>query len=358
MPYPLPVTFTERTESMRIILPFAAVSLAFATCGGAWAAFSDQAPSATQSDTEKSRAAVTDFATLLNVDHEPGQAFHKYFSPHLVQHDPWIGDGNGGDEAFLAKRRKDAPGKYDAVEQYVNVVHNIMADGDLVAIKSHVFTSPTDAGRVFVDIWRMDGGQFVEHWDIIQPIDPKLPDAGFSCGKGLTYEAAKAAGNTVANPACGKPDESADRAANRQLVLDYMHLGLQPGKLAEAINTYLADDFVQHSPNIPDGKQGALDYLASRIKAREKYHRTSTFQRVLADGDLVMVHRLVTSDSNPRGTAYIDLYRVKHGKIAEHWDVVQPTPEFSVSGRSMTGGPDSPLEPGRYHGQPPAGQGH
>ncbi len=94
--------------------------------------------------------------------------------------------------------------------------------------------------------------------------------------------------------------------------------------------------------------------MTERAEERAADMRTSTIARTLADGDLVMVHRRVTRASDPRGQAIIDLFRLRDGRIVEHWDVVQPIPEFSVSGRSMTGGPDDPLEPGRYHGPPEA----
>lgn len=73
---------------------------------------------------------------------------------------------------------------------------------------------------------------------------------------------------------------------------------------------------------------------------------------MIADGDMVLVHRRVTSDSNPTGQVMVDLFRLRDGKISEHWDVIQQIPEFSVSGRSMVGNADDPLEPGRYHGGP------
>jgi predicted SnoaL-like aldol condensation-catalyzing enzyme len=89
--------------------------------------------------------------------------------------------------------------------------------------------------------------------------------------------------------------------------------------------------------------------MTARAASRAADNRTSHIARVIADGDLVLVHRRVTSDSDPRGTAYADLFRVRDGKVIEHWDVVQPIPDFSVSGRSMV---DGPLEPGRYKGGP------
>ena len=297
----------------------------------------------------RARAAIMDYCRLLKVEHKPFEAFAKYFAPDLIQHDPWIGDGNGGDEEYLEGRREDDPEEYSATDEYVSVTHNIMADADHVVVKSHVFVGPNDEGRVFIDIWRIENGMFVEHWDIIEPIDQT-----HFCGltQGRTRAEALAMGETLSKPIYGNPDVSADSAESERIVLEYMKMGQQPGRLVEALQTYLADDFVQHCGRIPPGKQGAIDYLSSKAEARAKDNRTSHFERVVADGDMVVVHRRVTSDSDPRGTVFADMFRVRSGQVVEHWDVVQPIPEFSVSGRSISGGPDGPLEPGRYHGAP------
>lgn len=305
----------------------------------------------TPSPTETARAIITDYARMLMEQHRPFDAFRTYYAPDQIQHDPWIGDGNGGDEAFLEARRKADPEKYAATEDYVSVIHNILADGDLVALKSHVFTSPNDPGRVFVDIWRIENGRFAEHWDVIQPIAAGRANAGsVGCGRGVTYAQAMAVGALVDDPACGRPDPAADSEASRRLVLAYLAMGQEPGRLEEAIRTFVAEDFVQHSAHIPPGRQGLLDYMLPRAAERQADNRRSHIARVLADGDLVLVHRRVTRDSDPRGTAYADLFRVRGGKVAEHWDVIQPIPAFSVSGRSMV---DGPLEPGRTKGPPP-----
>jgi len=37
----------------------------------------------------------------------------------------------------------------------------------------------------------------------------------------------------------------------------------------------------------------------------------------------------------PRGLAIAELFRLKNGKIIEHWDVVQPVPQQTASGNSM-----------------------
>jgi predicted SnoaL-like aldol condensation-catalyzing enzyme len=46
-------------------------------------------------------------------------------------------------------------------------------DGDFVIVHSHATTTPEDRGMAIVDIFRMDDGKIVEHWDVIQPIPEK-----------------------------------------------------------------------------------------------------------------------------------------------------------------------------------------
>lgn len=300
----------------------------------------------------RARDAIEDYCRLLKVEHKPFEAFAKYFARDLIQHDPWIGDGNGGDEEYLEGRRDDDPEEFSATDEYVSVTHNLMAEADYVAVKSHVFVGPNDPGRVFIDIWRLEDGMFVEHWDIIEPIDP-THFSGLTQGR--TRDEALALGETLSKPIYGNPDPGADPAESERVVLDYMRMGQQPGRLVEAMETYLADDFVQHAGRIGKDKQGSIEYLASRAEARAKDKRTSHFMRTVADGDLVLVHRRVTSDSDPRGTVFADLYRVRDRQVIEHWDVVQPIPAFSVSGRTLAGEADDPLEPGRYHGPPAEG---
>jgi predicted SnoaL-like aldol condensation-catalyzing enzyme len=288
--------------SRRFLL--AAATIALAAC-------SAEQPAAPAGDPSRdaARAAITDYATLLMFDGTPEEAFHKYFGDLLVQHNPLIGDGGTGDVEFLAKRREAEPEKYAATEQYVNVVHNILTDGKFVVLKSHVFTNPADKGREFLDIWRVENGKFVEHWDVIRPLG--AADANtIGCGFGADYQAAVKAGNTIAKPVCGSPDPAADSAASEKVVRAY--LTAQPSAGSAKI------------------------------------------ERVVADGDLVLVHSLVAGE--PRGIARAVLFRVANGKIADQWTVDQPIPEFSVSGRSMTGGPDDPLEPGRVKRAPKAGE--
>jgi predicted SnoaL-like aldol condensation-catalyzing enzyme len=43
----------------------------------------------------------------------------------------------------------------------------------------------------------------------------------------------------------------------------------------------------------------------------------------------------LTREPNDPGLAIAELFRLKDGKIIEHWDVVQPVPEKTASGNTM-----------------------
>jgi predicted SnoaL-like aldol condensation-catalyzing enzyme len=300
--------------------------------------------------TEESRRNLEGFARLLYVERNV-TAMARYFDAHLIQHDAEIGDSGHGDDVFLERRRKLHPEQYLPPEQFHTVVDNLMADGDLIAAKSHVYTNPKDRGRVFVDIWRVAGGKFVEHWDVIQPVpSTSLNQATMWCGGASTYDEAGKTGDMVARPACGRsgPAEHRDRAL--ATVKSYTAMFEMRERAAEAVQTFVADDFVQHSPHVPPGKEALAKYMTDRAVAGTRDGRKSQAARILADGDLVLTHRRVTTKADPRGVAYADLYRVRNGRIVEYWDVIQPIPSFSVAGHSMV---DGPLEPMRTVGGPP-----
>ena len=303
--------------------------------------------------TEQARSYLQDYARLLFIEHTPQVAWKRYFSPHLIQHDAEIGDGGHADTDFLDKRRAAHPEKYLSVDQYATVVDNLLVDGDLVVAKTRLFTGPEDHGRTFVDMWRVKDGKFVEHWDVIQPV-PTAPlnDATTGCGHVASHAEARKAGDTVAKPSCGDPGPASHRAASLATVNAYLAMTRRPGREAEAVRRYVADDFVQHSPHIAQGKAALAAYFSANAAARARAGRHSQTARIVADGDFVMLHRRVTSREDPLGQAYIDLYRVRGGQIAEHWDIIQPIPPFSVAGHSMVAGP---LEPGRTVGPEPAG---
>jgi predicted SnoaL-like aldol condensation-catalyzing enzyme len=55
----------------------------------------------------------------------------------------------------------------------------------------------------------------------------------------------------------------------------------------------------------------------------------------IAEGDLVAVHSHYVNAPGERGQAIVDLFRVRGGKIVEHWDVIQDVPATSANDNGM-----------------------
>jgi len=52
-------------------------------------------------------------------------------------------------------------------------IKRVFADGDFVILHSHAVREPDTLGRAVVDIFKLENGKVVEHWDVIQDVPEK-----------------------------------------------------------------------------------------------------------------------------------------------------------------------------------------
>lgn len=105
----------------------------------------------------------------------------------------------------------------------------------------------------------------------------------------------------------------------------------------DAARALVTPDYIQHNPQIETGADGLVDL----IPFVEQSGMTVTTHRAISEGDLVVLHSTFeNAQALGAGTmAAFDVFRVEGGKVAEHWDNLQPVPTTTVSGRGMTDGP-------------------
>ena len=99
---------------------------------------------------------------------------------------------------------------------------------------------------------------------------------------------------------------------------------------AAALDRYWSENYVQHNPQIPNGREALKQMISGG--GNMKYE----MGLVVADGDFVMVHARITG-FGPKPLIAVDIFRVKEGKLAEHWDVLQEevSAENTASKNSM-----------------------
>lgn len=94
-------------------------------------------------------------------------AFRAWVHPDYIQHDPNSLTGRDGTISVLDAHMARHP------EMQHHVKRVIYGDDGYVVVHFHFEPSPGALGSAAVDIFRIEGGYLVEHWDVIQPVpDP------------------------------------------------------------------------------------------------------------------------------------------------------------------------------------------
>lgn len=130
------------------------------------AGVSTSAAQAADALTAANKKIAVDFFNVLLVEKKPREAFERYAGKKYIQHNPVADDGWDGAINFLSDWFAKNP-------RAIIQIKKVIAEGDLVAIHHHMRTSPEVRGTAAVDIFRIENGKVVEHWDVVQPIPEK-----------------------------------------------------------------------------------------------------------------------------------------------------------------------------------------
>ncbi|MCJ9713449.1 nuclear transport factor 2 family protein, partial [Bordetella hinzii] len=107
----------------------------------------------------------------------------------------------------------------------------------------------------------------------------------------------------------------------------------QEHRVEEAVSRYVDKRYVQHNPYLESGTAPLVDFFV--LYFEQNPQASAEIKRVIAEGDLVVVHSLWKEAAEDRGQAVVDIFRVAEGKIVEHWGVSQEIPENPANANGM-----------------------
>lgn len=114
---------------------------------------------------EANKKAVVEFYEKA-INQKDFEAAAKYLGSRYTQHNPNAPDGPEGLKAFLQFLKEKFPGSRSEIKR-------VFADGDYVILHVHAVREPGTRGNAIIDIFKLENGKIVEHWDVVQPIPEK-----------------------------------------------------------------------------------------------------------------------------------------------------------------------------------------
>ncbi len=109
---------------------------------------------------------VRSFYEQVFIKHQAEEGAKKYLAPDYIQHNPYVPTGRQSFIDYFVNFFKTNP---DARSE----IKRIIGEGNLVVVHAHSKVNKKDRGLAVVDIFRVENGKIVEHWDVLQAIPEK-----------------------------------------------------------------------------------------------------------------------------------------------------------------------------------------
>ncbi|MEO1622400.1 MAG: hypothetical protein AAFU53_15385 [Cyanobacteria bacterium J06632_3] len=237
-------------------------------------------------------------------DGQPIDALNKYTGHRYTQHSTGVANGKQGFLDFFMPFLKRTP------ERDIRVIRAI-EDGPYVFC--HAFQS-LNGGKVkwvTMDLFDTDDNdRIIEHWDTIVPYIENTVS-----GEHMVE------GSTVIED-LGRTER------NKALVKEYTKRVLTEGCF-EQIEQFVANDLIQHSTNLTNGREPLLTALKSGAVGQ-----CEMLFKLIGEGNFVVTYCKTRQQDQDYAT--FTLYRLANSLIVEQWDAsepIQPRAQWGNSGK-------------------------
>ncbi len=222
------------------------------------------------------------------------EALNAHTGDRYTQHSTGVGDGQQGFADFFGPFLERNPIRDIQIKRAIE-------DGQYVFVHVYQSLNNGESQWVTADLFDTDeNDRVIEHWDVIQE-----------------YATDTRSGRSMID---GPTDiEDLDKTeANKALVADFCETVLIGGNLDRVEDFISTDQYDQHNPTVSDGLDGFRAHIAE-LQALGRKSRYWKVHKLIGQGNFVVtLSHAQVGDSH---YCYFDIFRLKDGKIVEHWDV-------------------------------------
>ena len=239
-------------------------------------------------------------------DGDARAAVTKYTGDRYTQHSTGVRDGVEGFVEFFEPFIERNP------VRDIRIVRG-WEDGQYVFLQAYQNLGDGEAEWVTTDFFDTDANdRIIEHWDVI-----------------AAFTGPNESGHTQVDGATEITD--LDRTDDNKAIVRAMIADcLMPGGLAVHIADFIAEEYIQHNRDVPDGR----DHFA--VLAQDPDRPLNYDEIVLCVGQGNFVATLCRANWEGSPLAQVDIFRLEDGLIVEHWDNSEPVPpedEWTNSGK-------------------------
>ncbi len=278
-----------------VFATFAVLALVLTACG------TTESNKSTDSAAELTHVQIATMVLEQGIGGQDADIVQQFVREDYIQHSALAPDGREGLLGFL----ENGP------RLEVNI-HRVLSDKDHVAFHT-TYTFPDGKEMVAFDVFRVQEGQLAEHWDALQNMMPASETVS---------------GNSMVDGSLKIEDEDKTEA-NRAVVMGFVDAVLTKGEVDRLPEFISTQEYIQHNPAVGNGLDGLGAFVGGLAEQGIGFGYTRS-PLVVAQGNFVLVGSegfFGPADVKPFAVFY-DLFRVKEGRIVEHWDVIpSPAPD-------------------------------
>jgi predicted SnoaL-like aldol condensation-catalyzing enzyme len=237
-------------------------------------------------------------------------ALDQHVGGRYTQHSTGVGNGKEGFMEFFGPFLERTPFRDIRVLRAIE-------DGRYVFVHVYQSLNNGEAKWVTADLFdtEEESNRLIEHWDVIQ-----------------AFVEDTASGRSMVDGATDIKDLEKTQE-NKEIVRGFVSDVLLGGQADKATTYISTEQYDQHNPSIEDGIEGFGKHLQELTATGQSIEYVKV-HHLIGQGNFVVIYSHVRLGGDDH--AVFDIFRLKDGKIVEHWDVqekIGPKETWNNSGK-------------------------